>query len=97
MNEGVVTDCKVEARIHGGAIVGGFVGLNTGTVSNCNYSWEVVYKTRYSNADYIGGIVGLSKAGTISNCAYTGWITISVKDWESSEYAPHIGPIVGGK
>ena len=51
--------------------VGGIVGENYGTVSNCSNSGTV---TGGDDA-YVGGIVGINYSGTISNCTNSGTVT----------------------
>ena len=52
-----------------GAYVGGLVGWNNGTISDC-YATGVV-----TGGDDVGGLVGFNWHGTISNCYATGAVT----------------------
>ncbi|MDD3429525.1 MAG: GLUG motif-containing protein [Oscillospiraceae bacterium] len=47
--------------------IGGFVGINHGTVQNCVFTGSV------TGTDYVGGVAGLND-GTITNCAAYGYI-----------------------
>jgi hypothetical protein len=60
----------IAGAVTGRGYVGGLVGYNYGTVSNC-YTTGVVMAAQ----DYIGGLVGSNWWGTISNCYATGTVT----------------------
>lgn len=50
--------------------LGGLVGENQGTITNCSFSGAV------SGADSIGGIAGINEAqGQLINCAFSGFVT----------------------
>ena len=57
-----------ESYIYGGLYVGGVVGDNNGTVTNCYNTGSVTGK------DYVGGVTGHNR-GTVTNCYNTGSIT----------------------
>jgi hypothetical protein len=60
----------INSEIHGQNQVGGIVGYNTGTVSQCfNYNTSIQATTGHA-----GGVVGYS-AGTISKCYSTGSVS----------------------
>lgn len=52
----------VNCDITGNASVGGPVGWNEGTISNCNYAGKV------TGPMLIGGLIGANKEGSVSNC-----------------------------
>ena len=59
-----------ESYIYGGLYVGGVVGDNNGTVTNCYNTGSVTGK------DYVGGVVGYSLLdSTFTNCYNTGSVT----------------------
>ncbi|MGD0077293.1 MAG: GLUG motif-containing protein [Sedimentisphaerales bacterium] len=60
----------VDANIIGQAYVGGLVGYNEGTITNCYLSGIVA---GVPGSDYIGGLAG-NNTGTISNC----YLTVSI-------------------
>ena len=53
----------VNINVKGNIAVGGFVGENTGTISNCYCSGIV------SGVNIVGGLVGQHNNGTITNCS----------------------------
>jgi len=65
MPSGSVTDCYSEGTVTGGNDVGGIIGSNSSTISNC-------YTTATMNCvnDRVGGAIG-NGPGTISNIYYT--------------------------
>ena len=64
-NGGVIADLGVEdVNIVGKKFVGGLIGFNSGTVSNC-YSTGVV---NLNSSSFAGGLIGFSTGGTISDC-----------------------------
>jgi len=66
---GEVTGLAVEnANIAGNLSVGGIVGLNYGSVSNCCFAGSV------TGEDNVGGLAG-ANAGTVSSCYSTGSVT----------------------
>lgn len=66
--------------ITGNQYVGGLVGLNNGTINNCNVSGEV------KGYEYVGGLVGKDEGGTTSNSYSTAKVTGN---------GSHIGGLVG--
>lgn len=96
-NYGSIIGCKVSGFIHGGKYLGGIAGYNKKTISQCEFSGSLSYLKRYTDKDYIGGIVGFFESGLVSECIVSGTITISVKDWESRSYQPYVGGIAGFK
>ncbi|MHC4546858.1 MAG: GLUG motif-containing protein, partial [Planctomycetota bacterium] len=66
LREGTITNCYVEdSSVSGNIFVGGLVGSNSGTITNC------CSKGIVSGDKEIGGLVG-SNGGTITNCYETG-------------------------
>ena len=55
----------VDGTVSGGEAVGGVVGINNGTVTNCCNTGDV------SGSGYVGGVVGVTN-GTMTNCRNTG-------------------------
>ena len=81
-NEGVIRNVAVaESHVTGGHVVGGLVGWNRGTVSNC-------YSTgRASGASVVGGLIGQNVEGMVSNSYSTCTVT--------SSYGGAIGGLIG--
>lgn len=76
-NENIVEGCrsyvKVKLAVTGSndieIALGGIVGVNTGNISNCQNYGVLEYTTDNELATtFMGGIVGLQKNGTISQC-----------------------------
>lgn len=79
-----ITHCANTGSLSGFAGIGGVVGLNAGTVKNCELS------EHFGNValEYVGGIVGInSNGGTISKCTTDAGKTISGNN--------HLGGITG--
>ena len=79
-----ITHCTNTGSLSGFTGIGGVVGLNAGTVTNCELS------EHFGNAalEYVGGIVGInSNGGTVSSCTTASGKTIAGSD--------HLGGIVG--
>jgi len=69
MNHGTVNNCYSVSGVNGGRAVGGLVGWNYGTVSNCSATGSAS-----SSNDYVGGLVGWNY-DTVSGCHATGTAT----------------------
>lgn len=69
---GKVTRLTVEGAVTVSADVGGVVGNNKGTVSDCINKVKV---TASGNSALIGGVVGINNGGTVSGCTNTGTVT----------------------
>ena len=78
---GQINDLGVECSVSGDLSVGGLVGWNYGTVSNCYATGTVS-----GDDDYVGGLVGVNCDGTVSNCYSSG--SVSGTDY--------VGGLVGG-
>lgn len=79
-----ITHCANTGSLSGFTGIGGVVGLNAGTVKNCELS------EHFGNValEYVGGIVGInSNGGTISKCTTDAGKTISGNN--------HLGGITG--
>ncbi|MDD5064807.1 MAG: GLUG motif-containing protein [Phycisphaerae bacterium] len=74
----------VDVNITGHNYVGGLVGINNGSISNC-YSTGTV--SGGSNSWIVGGLVGYNQ-GTIANCHSTGTVS-------DSSYSDMLGGLVG--
>ena len=59
-----------DSNIKGGDYVGGIIGCNKGTVSNCIYSGSVS-----GEGDDVGGVVGMNNGGTVLSCVNTGGVS----------------------
>ena len=57
-----------DTRISAGNAVGGIVGGNFGSVTDCHVASDVMLLSLNSNDNYFGGIVGYNYSGTITNC-----------------------------
>jgi len=65
----ILSGCSVQnTTVRGGTIVGGLVGYNEGTITNCCSSCVV-------DGNSVGGLVGMNVFGEISNCYSTGTIS----------------------
>lgn len=74
-NSGTVENCTNNASVNGSScFVGGIVGYNSKTVLGCTNNGEV-RSSVHTVGGSVGGIVGNSRAGTISKCTNTGVIT----------------------
>ena len=80
---GMIRDLTVEGEIDPedrNGSVGGIVGANDGTVSNCISDVDIKNTTGYAGAT-IGGVVGNANSGsTVENCRYTGAIDVTYND-----------------
>ena len=66
---GVVKNLTLaDAKVSGGYYVGGIVGYNVGSVTDCSSAGTV------SGDDYVGGIVG-SNDGSVTNCSNAGTVS----------------------
>ena len=84
---GVITNVRVEdSYFDVNYSVGGIVGHNYGTVSNCSNSGTVIGVANYVS---VGGIVG-ENGGTVSNCSNSGAVTGT-----GSPNSASVGGIVG--
>jgi len=72
-NKGInstISNCCVTGSVLGGYwCLGGLVGLNYGTIRNCNSTCRV------SGESNVGGLVATNSGGTITNCYSTGKIS----------------------
>ncbi len=69
-NEGTVTNSYSTGNVTGGGYVGGLVGTNVGTVSNSHSGSSVT-----GNEEFVGGLVGLSAEGSVTDSYSTGNVT----------------------
>jgi hypothetical protein len=60
----------VDVNVTGNNNVGGLVGCNNGTISNCNSTGTVS-----GSQDYVGGLVGYNYGGSITDCYATGTVS----------------------
>ncbi len=71
LGEGIITNCYAEGgKVSGFSDVGGLVGFNRGTISNC-YSTAGVSRSGLFFGG-VGGLVGYNYYGKISECYSTG-------------------------
>ena len=62
LEEGIIKNCYVEAgSVSGYDYIGGLLGRNSGTVTNCYFTGDVY------GYDTVGGLVG-ENSGTVTNC-----------------------------
>ena len=81
---GTVTGITLrDARITGHTAVGGIVGLNSGTVSDCYVGSDVVIHALAEDAVYHGGIAGYNM-GTVTGCVSAA--TVSIDDGSTFGY-----------
>ena len=72
----IITDCYTSVDVSGQSVIGGFVGVCAGTISNC-YSSGTVTST-YNGPSKIGGFIGDASNGQkISNCYTTSSVIFS--------------------
>ena len=70
LTEGVITNCYAKGgNVSGGMNVGGLVGGNIGTISDCYSTASVSGEVR------VGGLVGANWKGAITNCYSTGGVS----------------------
>ena len=73
---GTVTGCWSDSKVSGNSHIGGVVGGNAGTISNCFNTGAVTgINTSTVVTTYTAGVVGSSNQGTVSNCYNTGTVT----------------------
>lgn len=82
-----VTECWFDGiRVHGNRNVGGIAGVNAGTVSYCyagaDYHSSPKTHSYVGGLSEVGGIVGLSDGGTVSNC----FVTANVYAYSGNAY-----------
>ena len=64
-NGGIIADLGVEdVNIVGKKFVGGLIGFNSGTISNCYSTGDA----HLNSSSFAGGLIGFSAGGTISDC-----------------------------
>ena len=69
-NDGTVTNCYNTGSVNGNEKVGGVAGYNDNSITDC-YSIGSVSGTGF----HIGGVVGYSEFGTMTNCYNTGAVS----------------------
>ena len=69
---GTVQNLSVSGSVSGNSYVGGVVGLNRGSVEDCDFTGSVT-----NSVGAVGGVVGYN-GGTVKNCYNTGSVTNSV-------------------
>jgi filamentous hemagglutinin family protein len=82
LNIGTITDSYATGSVSGTAYVGGLVGGHTGTINNAYATGSV---SGSSSSDYVGGLVGYNRSGTITDS----YATNSVSGTE------YVGGLVG--
>jgi GLUG motif-containing protein len=87
MGNGAITGCSTEnGTISGDYYIGGLVGQNSGSISNCYATGSV------SGDDYLGGLVGYNRYGSISNCYVTGSVN-GTKNFVGGLVGTNIGSV----
>ena len=88
--------CVVDSYLNGGNLVGGIVGYNYKTVSSCSNAGTV------KGTNGVGGVVGISEAGTVENCTNSGSISGSIyvggvlgENYGNATNCSNIGVITG--
>ena len=88
--------CVVDSYLNGGNLVGGIVGYNYKTVSSCSNAGTV------KGTNGVGGVVGISEAGTVENCSNSGSISGSIyvggvlgENYGNATNCSNIGVITG--
>ena len=92
---GIVKNVELEdVNIHGNRMIGGLVGTNAGTISNCSISGSVnVDELDEIEVYNVGGVAGsIESEGEISDCDNSSSVTVSLKD-EYDVY--YIGGVTG--
>jgi len=69
-NVGEIINCYAKVDVVGGWNVGGLVGANTGSINKCKALGNVSGNNK--SLTYVGGLVGHSINGTITNCMAEG-------------------------
>jgi hypothetical protein len=89
---GVVKKVTLEyASITGKESVGGIVGYNQGTVSDCHVGSGVTIRIVQSNSSRIGGIVGSSYNGTVIDCTSAASFTMAANLGQCGEFGGIVG------
>ena len=71
--------------------IGGLIGANYGTVTNCSSAVSVTVSG--SNLIYVGGLIGYDWGG-VSECSATGAVT-TISSAASADYPSHTGGLIG--
>lgn len=95
INHKRIAMCVYNGILPGGKYLGGIAGYSTGIITGCEMSGYLTYDQRFTDTDYIGGIVGYGVKGLISGCTFSGSISINVRDYESRTYQPYVAGILG--
>lgn len=74
-NQGIIDNCESHASVSGPHSIGGLVGINHGTISDCHATGMVSGATSSGDSSAIGGLVGNAPLGQIKNCFSTGRIS----------------------
>ncbi|MCR4565929.1 MAG: hypothetical protein K5651_07560, partial [Bacteroidales bacterium] len=80
----------VKTSVTGRGNVGGLVGRNAGNIHTC----YVNNSTIFASQNAVGGIVGYSESGTLTDCL-TRYMTITSYDEASDRYGYNVGGVVG--
>ncbi len=92
--DAVISNLSVSGSVTGGDYVGGLVGDNHGTISNCSSSVAVGTNSE-SNLVCVGSLVGRNNGGTVSNCYATGAVSASAKYERAAGSYAYAGGLVG--
>lgn len=93
---GRIENCRAGLTIKGGYITGGIIGSCTISVVSCKFTGTLVYATKNTDHDAVGGIAGtVDDGGVVKDCTYTGLIRVDVRDWNSKTLQPYIGGLIG--
>lgn len=95
INHKRIAMCVYNGILPGGKYLGGIAGYSNGFITSCEMSGYLTYEQRFTDTDYIGGIVGYGVKGLISGCTFSGSISINVRDYESRTYQPYVAGILG--
>lgn len=96
MNNGHIEKFVQNGDISGGRYIGGVVGYADYTkINGAKIYGDILYETKISNNDCIGGIAGAMFFSCKISSVTVGTIKILCKDWNNSKYQPYVGGFIG--
>lgn len=76
--------------------MGGIAGISEYTeFSYCKVNGTVLYNTKITDHDCIGGLVGGMFYGKILGCEVNVAVKVEYKKWDSRTYQPYVGGLIG--
>ena len=85
-----------DTRITGKSCIGGIVGYNAGTITNCHVAADVAIHVTQNDVSCHGGIVGLNSSGAISKCISSVTLTMAHNLTGCRTFGGIVGSLSGG-